>query len=117
MTPNSKAALMMMASMAAFTLNDACIKLAGYALPLFQLVTLRGALTSLLLLLLAHRLGALRFRMERGDRFLILLRSASEAGGTYFFLIALFNMPLANLMALLQMMPLTVTLGAALFFG
>jgi drug/metabolite transporter (DMT)-like permease len=40
-----------------------------------------------------------------------------EIGGTICFLTALFNMPIANATAILQSMPLAVTLGAALFLG
>jgi S-adenosylmethionine uptake transporter len=36
---------------------------------------------------------------------------------TIFFLTALFSIPLANLSAILQSLPLTVTLAAAIFFG
>lgn len=117
MTANTKAALFMMASMAAFTLNDACVKLAGGDLPLFQLITLRGILASLLIYLLARYMNALRFRMNRADAMLVATRAAMEAAATYFFLTALMNMPLANVTAVLQVLPLTVTLGAALVFG
>ena len=44
------------------------------------------------------------------------LRSAAEMATAYFFITALFNMPLANVTATLQALPLTVTLGGALFF-
>ena len=37
-------------------------------------------------------------------------------GAAYFFVTALFNLPLANVTAILQVLPLTVTLGSALFF-
>lgn len=107
----------MMGSMAAFTLNDACIKATGGALPLFQLLTIRGLLTSVMVFLLARRLGALHFRLSRQDWGLIVIRSLSEVAATYFFLTALMNMPLANVTAVLQVLPLTVTLGAALVFG
>lgn len=117
MTPNARAALLMMASMAAFTLNDACVKLAGGSMPLFQLVTLRGLLASALIFALARGLGSLRFRLPRGDWGLIALRSGSEVAATYFFLTALMHLPLPNVTAVLQVLPLTVTLGAALFFG
>lgn len=117
MSPNLSGALMMMGGMAAFTVNDACMKAAGVALPLFQLVTLRGMLTSVLIYLLARRLGALHFHLPRRDWLLIGARCASEVGATVFFLTALMHMPLANLTAVLQVLPLTVTLGAALFFG
>lgn len=117
MTGNLGAALLMMASMAAFTLNDACVKLAGGSLPLFQLVTLRGLLASVLIYGLARSLGTLRFRLPGRDWRLIGLRAASEVAATYFFLTALMHLPLPNVTAVLQVLPLTVTLGAALFFG
>lgn len=107
----------MMISMAAFTLNDACVKLMGSDLPLFQIVTLRGALASILIYVLARSLGAIHFRMERNDRMLLAMRCAAEAAATYFFLSALINLPLANVTAVLQVLPLTVTLGAVLLFG
>ncbi len=117
MSPNTTGALLMMGSMAAFTINDACIKATDGALPLFQLLTLRGLLTSTMIFLLARRLGALSFRLPRKDWLLIALRSLGEVGATYLFLTALMNMPLANVTAMLQILPLTVTLGAALIFG
>lgn len=102
--------------MASFTLNDAMIKLTGGAVPLMQLLFLRGVLSSLLILGLARWLGAIRFRMARRDWALIAMRSGAEVGAAYFFLTALFNMPLANVTAILQVLPLTVAIGAALFF-
>lgn len=116
MSPNLRGAMLMMASMAAFTLNDTCIKATGGALPLFQLLTVRGLLTTLLIYLLARHLGALRFDLSRRDWGLVITRSASEVGAAYFFITALLNMPLANVTAVLQVLPLTVTLGAAMFF-
>lgn len=116
MTPNMTGALLMMASMASFTLNDAMIKLTGGAVPLMQLLFLRGVLSSLLILVLAQRLGAIHFRLASRDWWLIAIRSGAEVGAAYFFLTALFNMPLANVTAILQVLPLTVAIGAALFF-
>lgn len=107
----------MMGSMAAFTLNDTCVKATDGALPLLQLLTLRGLISSILLYLLARRLGTLHLSMERSDAALLALRCISEVAAAYFFLTALMNMPLANVTAVLQVLPLTVTLGAALFFG
>jgi drug/metabolite transporter (DMT)-like permease len=117
MSPNIRGAGLMMASMASFTLNDTAIKATGGALPLFQLLTIRGAIATVLIFLLARRMGALSFRMPRRDAMLVATRSVSEVAAAYFFLSALLNMPLANVTAVLQVLPLTVTLGAALFFG
>ena len=117
MTPNTLAALFMMGSMAAFTLNDTCVKVVGSDLPLFQIVTLRGAVASVLIYIAARHLRLLRLDLPRRDWVLIAVRSAGEASATYFFLTALMHMPLANVTAVIQALPLTVTLGAALFLG
>ena len=44
----------------------------------------------------------------------MLLRTLAEVGAAYFFLNALFNMPIVNVTAIIQALPLTVTLGAAM---
>lgn len=117
MSPNARGAVLMMGSMAAFTLNDTCMKLVMGHLPLFQLLVLRGALASILIYALARYLGALTLRFPRRDRGLVALRCLAEVGATFFFLTALSRMPLANVTAVLQTAPLTVTLGAAIFLG
>ena len=114
---NTRGALLMMASMASFTFGDTCIKALGGELPLSQIMVIRGIVASTFILLLALWLGQFRLRLPRRDAGLVALRSLSEVGASYFFLTALINMPLANITALLQMLPLTVTLGGALFFG
>ena len=106
----------MMGSMAAFTLNDTMTKTTGGEVPLFQLLFLRGLISISLILALWGRLGPMHLRLGRRDWKLVAIRSGSEVGASYFFVTALFNMPLANLSAILQSLPLTVTLGAALFY-
>lgn len=105
----------MMGSMAAFTINDTMMKAMSGEVPLFQLLFLRGVLTTLLVAMIAARMGALRARPTRRDWGLIGWRAVAETGAAYFFLTALFHMPLANVTAILQMMPLTVTLAAWIF--
>ena len=117
MSPNARGALLMTGSQAAFVLNDTCVKVVGGAVPLFQLLVLRGVLVVVLIILLARQVGALHWRVQGRDRWLLALRCVSEMGMTYFFLTALLNMPLANVTAILQVLPLTVTLGAVLFLG
>lgn len=116
MSPNTRGALLMMGSMAGFTFNDTFVKLTDGVVPLFQLVFLRGILASLFMLVLAHHFGAIRLRLPARDWGLIALRCLAEVGATVFFLSALFRMPLANVTAVLQILPLSVALGAALFF-
>jgi len=120
MTPkseNSRGAMLMMASMAAFTFNDACMKTLSGTIPLMQAMLIRGILTVVLMLLLARVLGQLQFSLPRRDWGMILLRTVCEIGAAFFFLTALFNMPLANVTAVLQALPLTVTLAGAVFLG
>lgn len=117
MTPNARGALLMMGSMAAFTVNDTCVKATQGSVPLLQLLTLRGLISTVLLYLLARQLGAVRLRLARGDLGLLALRCLTEVVAAYFYLTALMTMPLANVTAVLQVLPLTVTLGAALLFG
>ncbi|NIZ60877.1 EamA family transporter [Sedimentitalea sp. CY04] len=117
MTGNQLGALLMMGSMAGFTFNDALVKSVGAAMPLSQILTLRGAVASILIYVLARRMGSLRWNLPRRDWGLIAARCAAEVTATYLFLTALMVTPLANLTAILQSLPLTITLGAAVFFG
>lgn len=114
MSPNLLGALLMVASMASFTINDTFLKLTGGVIPLFQLLFLRGVVTCSLILLTKGRLGALHFDISAQDWFLIGVRAMTEVLIAYFFLSALFNMPLANVTAIMQVTPLAVTLASAL---
>ncbi len=117
MSDNTKGALLMICSMAAFTFNDTLVKLLGADVPLFQMLFLRGVLASVLIWGLAKSLGKLRWTLSRQDWTLVVVRTGAEIGAAYFFITALYHMPLANVTAILQILPLTVTLGGALFFG
>jgi drug/metabolite transporter (DMT)-like permease len=110
-----RSAVYMMLSMAGFTCNDAFLKSLAGEVPLFQAVFLRGLIATALRAGLAWQQGALRFRTGRRDTRLVALRTLGEIGGTVCFLTALFSMPIANASAILQSVPLAVTLGAALF--
>ena len=114
MSPNMVGACLMMASMACFTLNDTMLKLTDGTVPLFQLLCLRSMITVGLIGVTKGRLGALHFRVSRRDWTLIGIRAGTEVVIAYFFLTALLNMPLANMTAIMQAVPLTVTLASAL---
>ena len=86
-------------------------------MPLYQIMVVRGVLASAVIALLAHRMGALRLRMSPQDALMVLLRAIAETASAYFFLTALMFLPLANLTAIMQLTPLAVTLGGALFFA
>jgi S-adenosylmethionine uptake transporter len=66
---------------------------------------------------MAWRMGAFRVALSVRDRRLVLVRALADTASTWFFLQALYHMPIANLTAIMQALPLTVTLGAALFLA
>lgn len=113
---NLRGALYMSLSMFSFTVNDTFMKAVTQTLPLFQTIALRGIIALIGLTLIAWATGQLRFDMSRRDAKLISLRSAADVIATILFLTALQHMQLANLSAIIQAMPLAVTLGAALWF-
>ena len=55
--------------------------------------------------------------MRRRDKMILLLRVAAEIGAAFFIVTALFNMELANMTAILQILPLTIPLAAFIFLG
>ncbi|MFW5655677.1 MAG: EamA family transporter, partial [Roseicyclus sp.] len=117
MSPNLRGALLMSASMAFFTLNDVFIKLLSADLPLFQMVFLRGVLTTAMLVGLALALRQFTLRIPPEDRAPLAGRILCEIATVVFFLTALINMPIANATAILSALPLVVTVAAAVFLG
>jgi S-adenosylmethionine uptake transporter len=114
---NTRGAALMMCSMAAFTLNDASLKAISTEWPLFQTLTVRGFITVILIAIMGAVMGAFRKGIAKGDWPLVAARVGAEIGAAYFFLTALINLPLANATAILQTLPLTVSLAGALFLG
>ena len=116
MSENFRGAVLMMICMAAFVLNDAFVRLAGDSLPLAQILFFRGLLTTIALLLVAFYTGVFKLKVPSQDKWLIFFRSVTEALTAYFFLTAVMNMPFANVTAILQILPMTVTVAAAIVF-
>ena len=114
---NFRGAALMMASMAAVVLNDTLVILVSDSLNIFQVIFLRGLFASALLGLIAWYRKAIFPALISADWRLMTFRVVGELGATLCYLTALFNMPLANATALLQALPLAVTLAAAVFFG
>ncbi len=108
--------MFMAISQVAFTLNDALVKLATGSLGVGQIMLVRGMFASALMAVLVWRLGQLQpLSMLRNRP--IQLRILGEIGGTVSYLIALAHLPLANVSAMFQALPLAITMSAALFFG
>ncbi|MFV0359749.1 DMT family transporter [Tropicimonas sp.] len=117
MSPNARGAFFMAASAACYVLNDTLIKLVAGEMSLYQALLIRGVAATALMIALAAALGMHRFGVARRDRAMVLVRTLAEIGASYFLITALFHMPLANAAAIMQALPLTVTLAGSLVFG
>ena len=116
MTENFRGALLMMICMGAFVLNDAFVRLAGDTLPLGQILFFRGLITTFVLVIAAWYAGIFRIEVSQEDKLKVVVRSIVEGLTAYFFLTAVLHMPFANVTAILQILPMTVTLAAAFLF-
>jgi len=111
-----RAALFMTVSMAGFTINDGISKYVAESMNMGQLMLVRGLFATILVTLLAWHQGALS-NIRLVFQPMILLRVATEVMATVAFLIALSHLPIANVSAVLQALPLAVTMGAALVYA
>ena len=105
----------MVSSMAGFAINDALVKSLGDSLSTSQLLGVRGTMVSFLIGLVLWQRGLLP-RWRQALIPMVGLRAAMELGAAYCFLAALVQLPFASVSAILQALPLVVTLGAALVF-
>ncbi len=113
---NLKGSMFMLLAMASFAIGDTIMKTVSDTLPLSQILVIRGCFAIVCFFLIAKYMGALRHpKVIAKPAF--LLRLLGEVIASLFFLTALFNMPIANASAIMQALPLTVSLGAAYFFG
>ena len=102
--------------MAGFAANDAFIKYGFDELGLYQSIFIRGVFSTALLAVWAYYRGAFT-HMTRSFNRLVLLRVVGEVGGTICFLSALVFISLADASAILQAVPLAVTIAAIIFLG
>ena len=112
LSPNLRGALFMAVSMAGFTFNDTFVKLASAELNAGQIMFVRGLMASVMMFLLCWKTGALRPPKLLLNK-AVLGRSMGEMLATVTFLSGLAHMEIANASAILQALPLAVTLGAA----
>lgn len=106
----------MVVAMVGFTLNDAITKVSSESMNMAQVMLIRGAFASLFVGLLAWQRGALALPGSMLQP-MVAIRVLGEAGATVSFLVALAHLPIANVSAVLQALPLAVTMGAALVFN
>jgi drug/metabolite transporter (DMT)-like permease len=116
LSPNLRGSLLMAVAMAGFTMNDSITKLMSSEMNFGQVMLVRGLFAIVLIGALAFHQGATR---PLRTLFVkpVALRIAGEVGGTVSFLAAITHLPLANTSAIMQSLPLAITLGAALTLG
>lgn len=105
----------MILAMFCFVANDAMVRTVGQDLPVSQIMFLRGLIVVALttgLILRSNRQHQLQYTYSP----LVVVRSLLDLAGTAAFLYALMRVPFANAAAVLQCLPLAVTLGAAIVF-
>ena len=117
LTDNVFGAIFMAIGMLSFTFNDALMKFLFQTISVEQGMFMRGLVSVPLLAVIAYFRKSLFIRIDWRNWRVILTRAFAELASTMLFLNALAQMPLANVSAILQSLPLTVTMFAAMFFG
>lgn len=111
---NLTASLMMVLSMAGFAVEDAIIKFLAATLPVGQVMIFIGLGGVLIFGSLAASRG-LSLVVRAAVTGAALVRNVAEMVAAAFIVLAIALVPLAVVTAIMQMMPLIVTLGAAIF--
>ncbi len=106
----------MVITTACFVGGDTCIKLIGTTLPLGEIICLVGLLSTAFLFIICAQQGVLESVPMIFTR-TVLLRSLFDVLGSFMFVSALMHMPLANLSAVMQSVPLVVVVVAVIFLG
>ena len=114
---NLLGAALMTCCVLAYVLNDAVMKLLFADIDFFQAIFLRGLVSLPPLLILAFMTKTLLQKYSTKNQRLMIIRILAEIGTTVTFLTALKHMPLANVTAILQSLPLAITMAAAIFLG
>jgi drug/metabolite transporter (DMT)-like permease len=107
--------LLMLAAMALFAVEDLFLKWLAAGLPLGQIILASGILGAPVFVLMAWGQGR-GILVKDALHPAVMARNIGETIGTASFVAALAVVPLGTVAAVLQAMPLAVTLGAALFF-
>src|SRR4051812_33010258 len=106
----------MVAAMACFIINDTLVKYVGQNVPAAQLIFIRSAMASLLVLAVVVATGASAQIREIG-RGWVVVRAALDAIATFLYLVSLFHLPIATATSIYSTLPLLITMLAALVIG
>lgn len=104
-----RAGLFMVLAMGSFVSNDTIVKILGEHLPVGEIIALRGSMAILIIGVICLRQGLLPELPKLLQRN-VLARSSLDVIATIAFVTALMHMPIANLTAVMQAVPLAVAL-------
>jgi drug/metabolite transporter (DMT)-like permease len=111
---NLRGIILMVLAMALFGLEDMFLKWAAVGLPVGEIIFVSGAFGLPVFAWMAARQGHSVFT-KAALHPAVLARGLGEMVGTYAYITALATVPLSTVSAVLQAMPLAVTMAAALF--
>jgi drug/metabolite transporter (DMT)-like permease len=107
--------LFMVMATGSYVINDTMMKIATEGLPPYEVLALRGVFATVWGFMLLAVLGQLR-NVPQALTFPVLTRNGLELCAILGFILALANMPIADVNALGQITPMLVLVGASLFF-
>lgn len=113
---NLRGSVLMVLAMAGFALEDMFIKRLAEAMPVGQIIALVGSGGAVIFAAICVGQGRRLWSRDLLAR-PVILRNLGEMAGTMCFVTAIALTPLSQASAIIQAMPLAVTLGAALFLG
>lgn len=106
----------MSAAMLCFVLNDTVAKTLSDQINVGEFIAIRGLFASTIIAVLVIAMGHVRDIPKALSR-QVLVRTLFDVVSTFLFIIALFHLPLPNVTAVMQAVPLVVTVMAAAFLG
>jgi drug/metabolite transporter (DMT)-like permease len=112
---NLRGILFMILAMAGFAFEDLFIKTLSAHLPVSEIILILGSTGSIIFLIIALLQRAPIIHKDLLNRY-VITRTVLELFGALFFVIAIALTPLSSASAILQITPLLVTIGAAVFF-
>jgi drug/metabolite transporter (DMT)-like permease len=122
MSDNLRGILAIVASQFCFIINDSLMKLvatsspsgAAQVIPMGEAIFIRGVMTVLIIAMLAQYMGLMgQLRTLASQR--VAWRAVTEIGASIAYLFAIAGMPIGDVVGILQVVPLALTAGAALF--
>ena len=112
---NLRGILFMILAMAGFAFEDLFIKTLSAHLPVSEIILILGSTGSIIFLIIALLQRAPIIHKDLLNRY-VITRTVLELFGALFFVIAIALTPLSSASEILQITPLLVSIGAAVFF-